>query len=155
MPLTQLSRLVLPAPLGPISANSSPCSTASDTSSSTVKPPKRSESLSIASSAIPPPAAPILLDRAIAAPVAAAGLAEIEFADVLVRNEPLRIAVENDPAVFQHIAVIGHLQRQGGILLDDQNRQRQIAADLHEPLHEVVDNDRRKPKRELVHQQQL
>ena len=37
----QLSTLVLPAPFGPISANSSPGSTAKDTSSSTVKPPKR------------------------------------------------------------------------------------------------------------------
>ena len=32
MPLMQLSTLVLPAPFGPISASSSPASTASDTS---------------------------------------------------------------------------------------------------------------------------
>ena len=37
----QLSTLVLPAPFGPISANSSPASTANDTPSSTVRPPKR------------------------------------------------------------------------------------------------------------------
>src|ERR1700694_519226 len=103
----QLSTLVLPAPFGPMSANSSPFSTASETSSSTVRPPKRSVRRSISSSAIPSPAAPILLDVAVVSP-RAARLPEIELLNVLVAGEPSTIAVEHDPAALQHIAVVGH-----------------------------------------------
>jgi hypothetical protein len=41
----QLSTLVLPAPFGPINANSSPDSMANDTWSRTTRPPKRSDRL--------------------------------------------------------------------------------------------------------------
>src|SRR4029077_755951 len=103
MPLTQLSTLVLPAPFGPINANSSPAATSSDTPSSTVRPPKRSVRRSIASSAIPSPAAAILLDLAIAA-VLAAHAAEIELLDVGVAAQPLGVAVEDDASVLHHVA---------------------------------------------------
>src|SRR5215212_4993504 len=76
----QLSTLVLPAPLGPIRANNLPLSTAKDTSWRTVSPPKRSVRCSTASSAIPSPAAAVLLDVAVAPP-AFAGLAELQFLD--------------------------------------------------------------------------
>src|SRR5712691_4990469 len=106
MPLMQLSTLVLPAPLGPISASSSPGATAKDTSSSTASPPNRSARCSTASSAIPSPAAAILLDRAVALARAARG-AEIELLDVAVGGEPLGAAVEHHAAVLQHVGVIG------------------------------------------------
>ena len=40
MPVTQLNKVVLPAPLGPISARISPRSTLNDTSPTARKPPK-------------------------------------------------------------------------------------------------------------------
>src|SRR5215467_9492092 len=101
MPLMQLRTLVLPAPLGPISANSSPASTASETPSSTVRPPKRSVSASISSSAIPSPAAAILLDVAVAAALAARFptlAAEVEFLDVGMAAQAFCAAVEHDAA---------------------------------------------------------
>src|SRR3981189_728348 len=108
MPLTQLSTLVLPAPLGPINANSSPAASASDTPSRTVRPPNRNVRRSISSSAIPSPAAAILLDIAVASSLAAlpAALlttallttlaAEIEFLDVGMAPQSLSRSVEHD-----------------------------------------------------------
>src|SRR4030088_3503795 len=117
MPLTQLSTLVLPAPFGAMSANSSPASTLSDTPSSTVRPPKRSVRRSISSSAIPSPAAAILLHVAVA-PVLAAFLAalaaEIELLDVGMAAQAIGRAVEHDAAVLHHVAVIGDLERHDG-----------------------------------------
>src|SRR5215203_6022342 len=101
----QLSTLVLPAPLGPIRANNSPLSTAKETSSRTVSPPKRSVRCSTASSAIPSPAAAILLDVAVAPP-ALPGLPQIEFLHVLVAAQPLGAAVEHHAAVLHDVAVI-------------------------------------------------
>src|SRR5215218_1118303 len=101
MPLMQLSTLVLPAPFGPISANSSPALTLNDTSSSTVSPPKRSVRCAISSSAIPSPAAAVLFDLAIAA-AALAGLAEIKLLHVFMVAQPFGGAVKHDPAVLHH-----------------------------------------------------
>src|ERR1700754_1314288 len=101
----QFRTLVLPAPFGPISANSSAFSTAKETPSSTVSPPKRSESFSISSSAIPSPASAILLHIAIGTPFTRA--AEIEFLNVGMVFKPLRVAIEDHAAVFQHIAAVG------------------------------------------------
>src|SRR4051812_11007791 len=103
MPLMQLSTLVLPAPFGPISANSSPAATVNDTPSSTVRPPKWSDRRSSASSAIPSPAAAILLDVAVGAAPAgriAGHLAKIEFLDVRMRAQALGAAVEHDAAIL-------------------------------------------------------
>src|SRR5688572_20711081 len=109
MPLTQLSTLVLPAPFGPISANSSPAATASETRSCTVRPPKRSVKCSTSSSAIPSPAAAVLLDLAVTYPLSALA-PEIKLLDVVMRAQPVGGAVENDLAVLHHVAVIGDLQ---------------------------------------------
>src|SRR5437773_2245763 len=154
MPLTQLSTLVLPAPLGPMSANSSPVSTASDTPSSTVRPPKRSARRSMASSAIPSPATAVLLDVAVA-PTLAAGAAEIELLDVGMAAQPLGGAVEHDAAALHHVAVVGDLQGHRRALLDDQDGDAKLAPDLGEPAQQVRDHHRRKPERQLVDQQQF
>src|SRR5262245_45843440 len=154
MPLTQLSTLVLPAPFGPISANSSPVSTASEIPSSTVSPPKRSERRSMASSAIPSPAAAILLDVAIA-PSLAALAAEIELLDVGMAAQALGGAVEHDAAVLHHIAVVGDLERHRRTLLDDQDGDAELAPDLGEPAQHVLHHHRRETERELVDQQQF
>src|SRR5262249_13160548 len=150
----QLSTLVLPAPFGPIRANSSPGSTAKETPSSTTRPPKRSVSPSISISAIPSPAAPILLHLAITAPVARR-VAEIELLDVAVREETRAVAVEHDPSILQHIAIVGDCERHGRALLDDHNGDAELVADLEEPRHQVFDHDRRQAQRQFVDQQKL
>src|SRR6266566_81675 len=149
MPLTQLSTLVLPAPFGPMSANSSPFSTASDTPSSTVRPPKRNVRCSTASSAIPSPAAAVLLDVAVA-PALAAGAAEIEFLDVGMATQAFGGAVEHDAATLHHVAVVGDLQGDRRALLDDQDGDGELTPDLGEPAQQVGDHHGSKPERQLV-----
>src|SRR3990172_9026243 len=132
MRLMQLKALVLPAPLGPISAYSSAGSTANDSPSSTVSPPNRRLRFSTSSSAIPPPAAAVLLDVAVAAAAAAARLAEVELLDVGVALEARAVAIEHDAAVLQHVAVVGDIQRYGGALLDQHDGDAELALDLDE-----------------------
>src|SRR5262245_31167875 len=144
----QFSTLVLPAPFGPIRASSSPRSTASDTRSSTCKPPKRRLSDETASSAIPSPGTAILLGVAIAAALRAA--AKIELLDVAMLAQPRGVAVEDDAPVLEHIAVVCDCKRCGRALLDDHDRQVEGCADLHDALHQLVDHDRCEPERELV-----
>src|SRR5262249_61617510 len=103
IPPPQLSTLLSLAPFCPSSANSSPAATANDTPSSTVRPPKRKVRRSISSSAIPSPAAAILLHLAIA-PALAPLEAEIEFLDVRVAAQALGRAVEHDSPVLHGVA---------------------------------------------------
>src|SRR5712692_6079151 len=154
MPLTQLSTLVLPAPFGPINANSSLAPTASETPSSTVRPPKRSVRRSISSSAIPSPAAAILLHVAVA-PALAAAAAEVEFLDVGMAAQALGRAIEHDPAVLHDVAVVGDFERHRRALLDDQDGDAELAPDFGEPAEQVLHHDRRQAERELVDQQQF
>src|SRR5258708_7210145 len=122
--------------------------------SSTVSPPNLRLRASISSSAIPSPAAAILLDLAIAAALAAR-LAEIEFLDVLVAAKPGAVAVEHDAAVLQHVAVIGDLKRHRRALLDEQHGNPKRAADLDQPADQVLDDDRRQTERQFIDQQEL
>src|SRR5437868_15369902 len=111
---TQLSTLVLPAPFGPMRAKSSPASTANDTPSSTLSPPKPRCTSRKSSSAIPPPRATVLLDLAVTAPGARA--AEIELRHVGVRAQSLGGAGEDDAAALHHVPVIGRPQRPARVL---------------------------------------
>src|SRR3981189_550783 len=145
MPLTQLSTLVLPAPLGPINANSSPAASASDTPSRTVRPPNRNVRRSISSSAIPSPAAAILLDIAVASSLAALSAAflttlaaEIEFLDVGMAPQTLGRPVEHDAPAFHDVAVVGDLQRHGRARLDDQDGDAELAADFAQAAQQIL-----------------
>src|SRR5882762_3907933 len=137
MPLTQLSTLVLPAPFGPISANSSPAPSASETSSSTVRPPNRRVRRSISSSAIPSPAAAILLDLAIA-PSLAALAAQIEFLDVRMPAQALGRAVEHDASIFHDVGVIGDVERHRRALFHEQNGDAELAPDFGQPPQQIL-----------------
>src|SRR2546430_459560 len=143
MPPMQLSTLVLPAPLGPISANSSAGSTASDTPSSTVRPPKRRLKPSMSSSAIPSPAAAVFLDGAVAAPLAAARLGQIELLHVGVAAQALAVAVEHDAAVLHDVTVVGNAERYCGALLHQHDGGPEFLADLQQALGQVLHHDRR------------
>src|SRR3990172_7434152 len=147
MPQTQFRTEVLPAPFGPISANSSPGRASNDTPSRTCSPPKASETAStckVGPSPIPAPAPAVLLDLAVAA-AALAAAAEIELADVLVAAQPLGRAVEDDAAVLDHVAVVGHVERDLGVLLDEQDGGARLPADRSEALHQLLHHQRRQP----------
>src|SRR5262245_23404485 len=150
----QLSTLVLPAPFGPIRASSSPGSTAKEMPSSTTRPPKRSVRPSISISAIPSPAAPILLHLAIAAAVTRR-VAEIELLDIAMRQQPRAVAVEHDPPIFQDIAMVGDRKCHRGALLNNHDGDAELVADLQETRHQVFDHDRCEPKRQFIDQQEL
>src|SRR5207237_6113298 len=149
MPQMQLSTLVLPAPFGPMSASSSPLSSANETPSSTLRPPKARCSSRSSSSAIPAAAPAVSLHLAVAAPHAAAAV--IYLRDVGVRTQPLGSAVEHHVAVLHPVAVVRALQRHAGILLDEEERHAKLAAYRLQPLHQLLDQQRGEALRELVH----
>src|SRR5262245_58338312 len=135
MRLMQLNALVLPAPLGPISANSSAGSITNERPSRTVSPPKRRFRFSTSSSAIPPPAAAVLLDITVAAPFSAARLPKVKLLDVTVALEAGRIAVKDDAAVLKHVVVVGDSQCYSRALLDQHDCDAEFALDLEQPRH--------------------
>src|SRR5258708_17149063 len=132
-----------------MSANSSPAFAASDTPSRTVRPQKRNVRRSSASSAIPSPAAAILLHVAVVPALAALG-AEIEFLDVGMAAQALGGAVEHDPAVLHHISVVGDFQRYGRALLHDQDGDAQLAPDFDQPPQQVLHHHPGDAERDVV-----
>src|SRR5262247_3574601 len=155
MPLMQLSTLVLPAPLGPIKANSSAGASVSEMPSSTLRPPKDRRRSSISSSAIPSPLPAVLLDGAIAAALPGLRLPEIELTHVGMIAEAAGAAVEHDATVFQDVAVVDRGEGLVSVLLDQQQGQRQRAANAQQGLINVLDHDRGQAERQFVDQQQL
>src|SRR3954463_6233875 len=153
MPQTQFSTLVLPAPLGPISARSSFAAGANDTRSRTLRPPKARWRSRSSSSAIPAPRPAVLLDLAVAAP--RPGAAQIELRDVGVRAQALRRAVEHDAAVFHDVAIVRYIERHACVLLHEEKRHAELAPYRLQAFHQLLDEERRETLRQLVHQQQL
>src|SRR3984893_12951179 len=125
-----------------------------ETWSSTVRPPKRNDRRSTSTSAIPSPPPAILLDLPIAATFPALA-AEIEFLNVGVRAQPLCRAVEDDMSVLHDITVVGNLQRDGGALLYDQDREAELAADFAQPPQQFAYHHRGQSERKLIDQQQF
>src|SRR5262245_54646951 len=155
MRLMQLKALVLPAPFGPISANSSAPPTLNDRRSNTVRPPKRRLRSFTSSSAIPPPAAAVLLHVPIAAARTAAGAAQVEFLDVGMALQPGRVAVEHGATVLQDVGVVGNLKRHCRALLNQHHCDPEPALDLMKPRHEVVHHHGREAQRQLIYEQEL
>src|SRR5690348_8114166 len=153
MPQMQFSTLVLPAPLGPISASNSPASSAKDTPCSTFRPPKARCSSRSSSSAIPAPGAAVLLHFPVAAARAAA--AQIELRDIRVRAKPLRRAVEHHAAVLHNVAVIRDVERHARVLLDKQDRHAELALYGLQALHQLLDEQRCETLGQLVDEQEL
>src|SRR5262249_4631938 len=157
MPLMQLTALVLPAPFGPISANSSPRPIVNDKPCSTVSPTNRRFRLLTSSSiisTIPPPAAAVLLDVAVAAALAA-GLAEIELLDVGVVGQAHAVAVEHDAAILQHITIVGDRKSDGCALFHQHDGDAEFTAQLQQARDQILDQHRRKAEGQLIDEQQL
>src|SRR5215471_2556141 len=139
MPLMQFSTLVLPAPFGPISASSSRASTCNDTSFSTVRPPKRSERCSTASSAMGTLRSGRMPQRAIAAALLAGRLPEIGRLDFAPATQLGGGALQHDAAILDHVAVVGDGQRHPDILLHQQDGDAELASDLRDAPCQILD----------------
>src|SRR5688572_21960328 len=127
----QLKIDVLPAPLGPMMAKSSPCSTWKLTSDRAVTPPnwrvrpEQSRSgpaafWSPATSGTPALLAAVALHVAVAAP-ARLTEPEVRLADVTVGQEVGGGTVEDDLAVLEDVAGVGDRQRHHRVLLHQQD----------------------------------
>ena len=82
---------------------------------------------------------PVLLDVAVAAlPFAAE--AEVELADVRMPAQLVRGAGEHDAAVLQHVGVVGDIERHRGVLLDQQYRHPELAADHLQASDQLLDS---------------
>ena len=66
-----------------------------------------------------------------------------------------RRAVEHDAAVLHDVGVVGGVERDLRVLLDEQDRHAERPADGGQARHQLLDDDRRQPERQLVHEQQL
>src|SRR3984893_10844877 len=80
--------------------------------------------------------------------------AEIEFLDVLGMHQPLATVVHDDAADFQHIAIMRRLQRDLGVLLDNQDRHALLLGVPLDDGENLLHQDRRQTQRRLVEQQQ-
>src|SRR5690606_39121182 len=170
----QLKIDVLPAPFGPMMANSSSCWTSKLTWDRAVTPPKRSVrsvtrssgwaregSPSVASGAAvsgPAMVASVVTSRppALPAPVGL-GLAEgaalgrlphpqVELPDVLVGEQLVPPPVAHDPAVLEHVALVGDRQRHRGVLLDEEDA-RSLPVDVDDDVTDLLDDLGSQPER--------
>src|SRR5439155_16987668 len=84
-------------------------------------PKARAPWMSVASWSLGEPAftATVMLDVAVAPPPCGPET-QVKFFDVLVLAQGLRTAVEHDSAVLQNVAIVGHTQSRGRVLLGEQ-----------------------------------
>src|ERR687892_2532296 len=68
-----------------------------------------------------------------------------------IRAERVRRALVDDPALAQQVDVVGDAQREGQVLLDEQDRDA-LALEVGQHAAELADQQRRQPFRRLVHQ---
>src|SRR4030095_8347821 len=138
-----LSRVVLPAPFGPMTDRTSPRRTSRLTRLTAWTPPNDLETSVISSCALmarssrePPLATLVVLHVAVALPLSDAGQSEAEIPDVLVLADRLHVDAEHAPAVLHHVHVLGEAQRHVGVLLREQHRDLFLAV---EPAHDLED----------------
>src|SRR5947208_452417 len=128
-----LRMVVLPATFGPTTEKTWPCATSRLTRVTAWTPPKAFETSRISSCALiwaappsevscePPLAAAVVLDVAVALSLPDPREAEIELLDVLVLADRLRVALQHDPPVLHHVAVLRDLERHRRVLLGEQH----------------------------------
>src|SRR6266436_9894045 len=79
--------------------------------------------------------------------------AEIGLAHTVVRPQSLVVAFERDAAGLEDVAVIGGLQGFGHALLDQQDRQVRLPANIDQPLKDEIRNRGRQPHRGFIQHQ--
>src|SRR4029077_7351063 len=100
-------------------------------------------------------AAPVLLEVAIGLARADLVEPEIELLDVGVLLQGFSRALEYDPAVLHDVAVVGDIERHGGVLLDQEHGQAALFAQTPDDGEDLLDEPRRQAERRLVEQDYL
>src|SRR6185436_4681939 len=94
-----------------------------------------------------PPLAPlVVLHVAIRLPRPDLRQAEIELLDVGITAERLAAALQYDPAVLHHVAVVGDGEGQRRVLLDQEHRQLLLAVEPPHDLEDLLDEHGREPE---------
>src|SRR5262245_54054964 len=139
-----LSKVVLPAPLGPITERISPGCTPNPTRDTAWTPPNDRDTSRISScgplmrrrSREPPLPPAVVLHVPVALALADAGETQVELLDVLVLADRLAVPVEHDPAVLHHVGVVGEAERHRRVLLGEQHGDALLAV---QPAHDLED----------------
>src|SRR6218665_3040459 len=63
--------------------------------------------------------------------------AQVELLDVVLLAQALAAVFGDDAAVFQHIAVVGRIERHAGVLLHQQDGSAALAVDAHDDLEDL------------------
>src|SRR5262249_30717054 len=81
-------------------------------------------------------------------------VAEVAAADRVVGPELRARSRESHVTGLEHVARVGRLQREMGVLLDDEHGQALALVELADDAEELRDEHRREPERRLVEQQE-
>src|SRR3984893_13982106 len=100
-------------------------------------------------------AAPVVLEVEIGLTGADFVEPEIELLDVGVLPQGVGRALEYDAAVLHDVAVVGDVERHGGVLLDQEHGQAALFAQPVEDAEDLVEKPRRPAERGLVEQDHL
>src|SRR5262249_48672676 len=94
------------------------------------------------------PAFSALVELQVLEALAPAGLAEpeIEFADIVVAAQRVGRALEDDPAVLHHVAVVGDAQGDLSVLLDQEERRPALDVDLADDVEDLAHEQGREPE---------
>src|SRR6058998_286070 len=102
----------------------------------------------------PPFAATVVLHVAVALALPDARQPEVELLDVLVLDDRPRVAVEHDPPVLHHVAILGELERHRRVLLGEQDGHAFLAIEPADDVEDLGHQQRGQPHRRLVEQHQ-
>src|ERR1019366_4275382 len=84
-----------------------------------------------------------------------ASVSEVDAPERLVAAEVFGRASHHDPPGLEEIDAIGQIERDRGVLLDQQNAHVLVGVDVaHDPV-ELFDDERREPERRLVEEHEL
>src|SRR5260221_10118526 len=80
--------------------------------------------------------------------------AEVRLADARIAQERARLAADGDHAALQHVAAVAHLERETGILLD-QEEGNPFRGDRPDHLEDLLDHEGCQAHARLVEQEEL
>src|SRR5581483_7145821 len=80
--------------------------------------------------------------------------AEIAARYELAVGQLPRAALQHDAAAFEDVAIGGVFQRERHVLLDRHDRDLPVLVDLRQDIEDAARDQRSKPKRGFIHQQQ-
>src|SRR6266481_7330331 len=100
-------------------------------------------------------AAPVVLEVEIGLACADFVEPEVELLDVGDLSQGFGRALEDDAAVLHDVAVVGDIERHGGVLLDQEHGQAALLAQPTDDAEDLLDKPRRQAERGFVEQDHL